>query len=60
MQKLPIKQDNTTQSPVGMSVGCLCKQTEPEQGNICRLRLVSVFMMETPFWMALLIAYLIF
>lgn len=42
MQKLPIKQDNTTQSPVGMSGGCLCKQTEAEQGNIWRLRLVSV------------------
>lgn len=42
MQKLPIKQGNTTQSPVGMSVGCLCKQTESEQGNICRLRLMSV------------------
>lgn len=42
MQKLPIKQDNTTQSPVGMSVGYVCKQAESEQGNICRLRLVSV------------------
>lgn len=47
MQKLPIKQDNTTQSPAAMSVGCWCKQPGWEQRNSCRLGLMFGQVMET-------------
>lgn len=59
MQKLPIQQDNTTQSPAGTLAVCVNRQNLSEGTAGAGLLAVCAFSFQLVLWVVLLIAYLV-
>lgn len=59
MQKLPIQQDNTTQSPAGTLAVCVNRQNLSEGTAGAGLLAACAFSFQLVLWVVLLIAYLV-